>query len=602
MGRQWIGFVFLAVLFGCTAAWGQPLSWMPNLALSPDFQTHRISSNDPSGGNQDWIGVEPGETRILAEIQGPGAITHLWNTVDAEKYYPRMLILRIYWDGQNIPSVEVPLGDFFAVGHGLDRPFQSAAADASSEGRARNAYWFMPFQKSAKVTLSHEGFFRVDKFYFYIDYRTYSSLPDNYLYFHAQYRQAVPNAAVDLKGKNRDGATNYVLLDTTGKGQYVGSVVSVQMNEDGWFGEGDDMFFVDGSDKPSLLGTGTEDYFNDAWGFREFSYPYHGVTLWEGYKKGDRGTAYKWHLFDPVAFQASLKATLEHGHANDRRDDWYSVAFWYQTLPSPDFPALPGVFERLPDEGQWYAKRLFLNKELALRTDRGQWPEAIQRIEEYLQEDGDADAFGYWALRRGLLAKRMGNFDRAREWLAMALEKSDSDTPKGIERDAKWIHEMAEWESPILEKSKTVRFYTACDDSYELFVDGVSVRKGSGWNRIDSFELPLSKGKHLIAVTAKNQGSKAGFLLQISHRDGFELTDSSWKVSLDAPDNWMKNSFNDSQWKDSEIVGRPGVGNWMNYQPHFTFLADFLPASFIWSPDGVKDGQTVYFRKMIQIK
>ena len=317
--RIFFGLVMAAVTFLAVSTLlvittgAQPDYLLQNLAQAPDYETLRASSYDISGGNEDWISIEPGETKVLAEIDGPGAITHIWNTVDGEKYYSRMLVLRFYWDGQETPAVEVPLGDFFGVGHGLNRAFQSFAVNASSEGRARNCYWYMPFAKSAKVTVTHEGFLPLGKFYYYIDYRKYKSLPEDTLYFHAQYRQAVPNETVDIKGKNPDGATNYVLMETEGKGKYVGSVVSVQMNGNGWFGEGDDMFFVDGAETPSLIGTGTEDYFNDAWGFREFSYPYHGVTLWEGYNKGDRGTAYKWHVFDAISFNKSLKATIEHG-------------------------------------------------------------------------------------------------------------------------------------------------------------------------------------------------------------------------------------------------------------------------------------------------
>lgn len=584
------------------SVYGQPQSLLQNLAQSPDFETHRISSNDRSGGNSDWIAIEPGETKVLAEIEGPGAITHIWNTIDAEKYNSRMLVIRIYWDGQEIPSVEAPLGDFFGVGHGLNRAFQSMAMDASSDGKARNCYWYMPFRKSAKITITHEGFFRVRHFYYYIDYRKYNSLPDNSLYFHAQYRQAVPNPAIDLKGKNLDGQTNYVLMQTKGKGLYVGSVLSVQNNADGWFGEGDDMFLVDGAATPTLTGTGTEDYFNDAWGFREFSYPYHGVTLWEGYKKGDRGTAYKWHICDPVAFQTSLKATIEHGHANDRQDDWYSVAFWYQTLPSPQVPVIPPVFDRLPDEGQVYAKGLFLNKELSVRLEQGQYKDAMQRIDEFCKENDSADSLGYWSLRKGIYAKQMGDERQSETCLATAVQKSDSREPRALEQDADLIHKYALREQEIVKEGKGVWGYAACAGSYDVIVDGVSIAKGDGWDPIDELELKLSRGKHAVCVVAKSQGSKGGFLLQISSRGGNEITDSTWKVSTQAPAGWEKPKFDDSKWQNATAVGLPGGSVWIPERQESNFVAGLILAKYIWTSESAREGQTVYFRKTIQVR
>lgn len=590
------------MIFLVTPAGGQAQSPLQNLAYAPDFETHRISSYDRSGGNGDSVGIDPGETKVLAEIDGPGAITHLWNTIDAEPYHSRMLVLRIYWDGQETPSVEAPLGDFFAVGHGLNRAFQSFAVNASSDGRARNCYWYMPFRKSAKITVTHEGFLRVGSFYYYVDYRKYSALPDNTIYFHAQYRQSTPNPPIHLKEKNPDGLTNYVLMETKGKGQYVGSVVSVQMNQDGWFGEGDDMFFVDGAEKPTMNGTGTEDYFNDAWGFREFSYPYHGVPLWEGYKKGDRGTAYKWHIFDPVAFQSSLKATLEHGHANDRQDDWYSVAYWYQTLPSPQPPVMPPVFDRLPDEGQMYAKRLFLNKELALRLEQGQYKEAVQRIDEFTHENEIADSLGYWSLRKGMLLKQMGDLRQSETLLTESSSKSESKESKALEQDAEQIHKYAQREQEILREGKQVWGYAACADSFELFVDGESVAKGDGWDSIDELDLKLSRGKHAIAAIAKNTGSKAGFLFQLSYRGGYDVTDSAWKVSTQIAKGWDKVKFDDSKWQNAAVVGSPGVSEWISGRSPYRFLSGLMLAKYIWASDSGNGSQTVYLRKVIQVR
>ena len=301
----------------------------------PDFRSYRASSTDPNmAANGDMRGIEPGETLVLGDLEGPGVITHIWTTVASlDPFHGRSLVLRIYWDGAERPSVETPLGDFFGVGHGAAANFQSLPVAISSYGRARSCYWRMPFRKRARVTVTNESTYRTGSFYFYVDWQKHPKLSDEVAYFHAQYRQAMPAEPGD-----------YTILETTGHGQYVGTVYSVHQTKVGWFGEGDDRFYVDGEEVPSIQGTGTEDYFGDAWGFRKFSTPFHGVSLWEGYFPGDRCTAYRWHLADPIAFQKSLKVTIEHkGSIFDQasglqtasfvdRPDWISsVAFWYQS-------------------------------------------------------------------------------------------------------------------------------------------------------------------------------------------------------------------------------------------------------------------------------
>ncbi|NPU96915.1 MAG: DUF2961 domain-containing protein [Candidatus Omnitrophica bacterium] len=596
----------LLLVFGwitlCPSGFSRPLDLLQVLASPPDFETRRISSYDRTGGNEDRLTIEPGETKVLAEIEGPGAITHIWNTIAAEKYYPRMLILRFYWDGQDIPSVEVPLGDFFGVGHGLDRAFQSFPVNASSDGRARNCYWYMPFKKSAKITVTHEGFQTVRAFYYYIDYQKIPSLPDDLLYFHAQYRQATPNPTLNLGGKNPDGRVNYVILETEGRGKYVGTVLSSQINADGWFGEGDDMFFVDGATTPTMIGTGTEDYFNDAWGFREFCYPFHGVPLWEGYKTGDRCTAYKWHLFDPVAFTKSLKVTIEHGHANDRQDDYYTVAYWYQTLPSPTPPLMANAVERLPDEGQLLAKSLFLNKEIAIRWDQGEKKDALTRIDEFLQENPKADQYGYYSLRKGLLHKEIGQLTEARSELAEALKRSTPSDPRAVERDAPAIHWLADHESAILEGRKLAHIYVASAGYHEVFVDGQPVGTGSGWQAIRDYPADIGRGNHVLAVSVKYEGQQPGLMIKLSHRNGFVSTDATWKVSAELMKNWNLERFDDKSWASAAEVGKLGESPWISTRDPFPFLAPLLNSRFIWSTAPVKEDQMLYFRKEFRIK
>ncbi len=590
----------ILLLFISCNLYSQHADPLIELSKSPDYQTHRVSSYDRSGGNEDWITLQPGETKTLAEIEGPGAITHIWNTVMAERYSSRMLILRIYWDGSDIPSVEVPLGDFFGVGHGLNRAFASMPVAVSSEGRARNCYWYMPFRKSAKITLTHEGFQRVEKFYYYIDYRTFDAFPVDSLYFHAQYRQAAPNPEMDLGGKNPGGKSNYVVLETEGTGKYVGTVLSAQMNRDGWFGEGDDMFLIDGDEEPSIIGTGTEDYFNDAWGFREFAFPYHGVSLWEGTRQGSRGTAYKWHIADPVAFQESLKVTIEHGHANNRQDDWYSAAFWYQTLPPPEPPVMANVFDRLPDEGQLYAQRRFINQELLLHEENGRFNDAVNRIDLYLEEEPQANRYGYWSLRKGMLLKQQEMVDSAELEFTLAVEKSqveETDT-KAVEQDANHINHIARRELKALDSSRTAQLYVVAEwrDAFEIYLDGDLVAKETGGQVLQNFELSCGGGDHTLAVKYIRNSPLGNISLLLSTRDQYIATGSTWKSSTQKQEDWIEEGFDDSAWQDVEVIGRLGSGHWESVREPFAFFAALLHTPAIWHKDA-PNAEVVYFRK-----
>ena len=328
---------------------GNPLSGLEQLK---DFTTRRDSSSDPDwrNGNSDRRSIDPGATLTLAELEGPGVITHVWFTIAHKApFYSRLLTLRIYWDGEQHPSVECPVGDFFGIGHGVDKSFMSLPIRVSSEGRGRNCYWPMPFRKSAKITVTNESAEPCRSLYYYLDWQKHPALPAATAYFHAMYRQEYPC----VMGRN------YLLADLEGRGHYVGTIQSVYMVSSGWYGEGDDFFFIDGAAEPSLRGTGTEDYFCDGWGLREQDGPFYGAPLWEGMNAGDRGTAYRFHLTDPIVFTKSLRAEIEHKGSQafpdgkntgyiERDDLMSSVAFWYQTEPHKPWPALPAGLARLP--------------------------------------------------------------------------------------------------------------------------------------------------------------------------------------------------------------------------------------------------------------
>ncbi len=365
-GTAGLLFGFIALLLPA----GQ--SMLESLARNQDFRSLRISSHDRGGGNRDSIAIGPDETAVLAEIEGPAAIHHIWVTIAAEPFYGRKVVLKIYWDGEETPSVEAPIGDFFGVGHGLNRDFSSLPINCSSEGRARNCYWYMPFRRSCRITATNEGSRPVAAFYYYIDYRTLEEIPSATPYFHAQYRQEFPCS----EGRN------YLILEAAGNGHYVGTNLSVLQNSLGWWGEGDDMIFVDGENSPSLHGTGSEDYFSDAWGMREAEGPFYGCPLQEeDYQAGSKATVYRFHIPDPIPFSKSIRVTIEHGHANDRSDHYSSVAYWYQAEPHVRFAPLPPVDRRLPfalespdrfifpawkKEGD-QAARIFMDRENGLR-------------------------------------------------------------------------------------------------------------------------------------------------------------------------------------------------------------------------------------------
>jgi Protein of unknown function (DUF2961) len=333
---------------------------LPEYALAQDYISLKQSSYDRTGGNADAWPVLPGETKEVFSSSGPGVITHIWFTIAARSsYHLKEIVLRMYWDGQEKPSVETPVGDFFGLNLGLYNLYQSAFLNCSSV-KALNCYFAMPFRKSARITVTNEGKQKVGAFYSNIDYQLVPSLPERSLYFHAQYRQATPNRAVRFapgeKERNLDGKNNYVFCETRGAGHLMGVTLGVLQNHDDWMGEGDDMIFVDDETKPVINGTGLEDYFNGAWGFNagQFANLYNGAHLINlldvanaGFVAGGRYCLYRWHADNPITFRKYLKHTIEHGHADDRADNFYSVGYWYQSEPYTDFPALPPVEERI---------------------------------------------------------------------------------------------------------------------------------------------------------------------------------------------------------------------------------------------------------------
>jgi hypothetical protein len=329
-------------------------------------RSRRASSWDRTGGNRDFLSIGPGETATLMEHEGPGCVTHFYCALafyEITDY--RDAIVRCYWDGETEPSVEVPLGDFFGIAHARVRTFRSQAAAVNRGGGSSyglNLYLPMPFDSGARITLENRGETvlggMLPAFWYHVEYESYDKpLPEGTLRFHAQYRQERPTVAVGERpnqqlhsGTNIGGADNYVALEAQGAGQMVGLLLEVNNLAGGWYGEGDDMVFIDGDTwPPSIHGTGSEEIFGGgACPSGEYAGPFSGFHLVESQDFAGLVGMYRWYLHDPIRFTKSIRWTLEHGHANNFANEYSSVVYWYQTEPHTCFPALPGRDELRP--------------------------------------------------------------------------------------------------------------------------------------------------------------------------------------------------------------------------------------------------------------
>ena len=303
--------------------------------------------------------IEAGETYVMADLKGPGVITHIWLTFLQEPHFwvtdgaanGQEMLLRIYWDGREKPDVEAPVGDFFACCFGKRMEVISVPVIVE-DGDSYNCFWHMPFRKSARIEIVNQSKKPIRKLYNNVDWIKKKSLPDNTMYFCAQYRQEYP----------AQNGKDYLVLDAEGNGYYVGTVYAVRTRSPAWFGEGDEKIYIDGEEKPSIRGTGTEDYFLSAWGLKKNSTPYFGVPYLNqlGGIVGQMTCSYRWHIHDPLVFNTGIRVTFEtfgwmspdenkehKAHSwNEREDDFSSVAFWYQMGPTKKFTEIPSAAER----------------------------------------------------------------------------------------------------------------------------------------------------------------------------------------------------------------------------------------------------------------
>jgi len=341
--------------------------------------THKIGPDgrpDPNGvpdpnSNRDNSNVTPGQKKILLDVSGPGVITHIWMTFLGPEPHPwakkgsanhQEMLLRMYWDGSERPAVEAPVGDFFANSFGIRSEVISLPV-AVEDADSYNCFWHMPFRRSARIEVVNQSDKPISLLYYNIDWIKKEHIGDDTPYFYAQYRQEYPV---------RNGK-DYVLLDTKGKGHYVGTVLSVRTRSPSWFGEGDEKIYIDGEQNASIWGTGTEDYFLSAWGLKTTSTPYFGVPYFDQWGiVGGHTSAYRWHVTDPIVFNKAIKVTFEHfgwmspdenpeykSHSwNEREDDYSSVAFWYQTgEPTFEARAPHGRHRTLPNLDRIIAAR-----------------------------------------------------------------------------------------------------------------------------------------------------------------------------------------------------------------------------------------------------
>ena len=293
-----------------------------------------------------FVKIAPGETLTLADIEGPGAIQHIWMT--PTKLW-RHSIIRMYWDDEAAPSVECPVGDFFASAYNKYAQVSSLAV-CVNPGSAFNCYWLMPFRRRARVTMENVGKEEM-RLYYQIDY-TLTDIPSDAAYLHAQFRRSNPTK----------GSVHTLVDGISGKGHYVGTYVAWRVHDTGWWGEGEIKFHLDGEENPTICGTGTEDYFCGSYNFeiggrakyREFTTPYTGlaqVIKPEDPKNFTSFGLYRWHVTDPVRFEKGLKVTIQdlgwkaRGLYNAQASDIASTTFWYQTEPHAPFPELPSADE-----------------------------------------------------------------------------------------------------------------------------------------------------------------------------------------------------------------------------------------------------------------
>ena len=342
---------------------------LSNLAIiKKNIKRKSISSYDQTGANADFVVINEQEKLEIYNVKSSGIIKHIWMTLrSSDPYYLRKVLIRMWWDDEKNPSVECPIGDFFGVGHGKTVNFWSLPLSMGPrDGKGFNCFFPMPFSNGARIEIENE----TEKelvCYFYIDYEEHEKIDETYGRFHSYWHRENPSSGQDYSMlainnwkserfslENPAHEEDYVILEAKGEGHYVGCNLNIHNLFDtermNWPGEGDDYIEIDDGET-ILYGTGTEDYFCTAWSPSEYyCSPYFGITLPGGKNWSGKISYYRYHIEDPIYFHKNIKVKIEHGHANQRSDDFSSTAYWYQNEPHKMFKTMLEVKNRLPRE------------------------------------------------------------------------------------------------------------------------------------------------------------------------------------------------------------------------------------------------------------
>ncbi len=346
---------------------------LSNIAkIKKDVKRKRFSSYNVRGTNNDNIIINSKFKFELCNIHGSGILRHIWTTFapttalssngkeNSDPYYLRKIIIRMWWDDEINPSVECPIGDFFGIGHAQSVNFWSLPLSMSPrDGKGFNSFWPMPFARNARIEVENESDHPII-FYYYVDYEEYKELDAELGRFHASWNRENPckgndyslNKPQKWNKRNKNHEDDYIVLEAEGEGHFCGCHLDIhnlnEVYEQNWPGEGDDYIEIDDGEI-ILHGTGTEDYFCTAWGpSKYYCSPYFGITMPGGKNWSGKISYYRYHIEDPIYFHKNIKVKIEHGHANQRSDDWSSTAYWYQTEPHKKFNQILPVEERLP--------------------------------------------------------------------------------------------------------------------------------------------------------------------------------------------------------------------------------------------------------------
>ncbi len=499
--------------------------------------------------------IAAGKQLVLATLDGPGVIRHIWFTAalgneEQVTQFHRGVVFEAIWDDESAPSIQVPFGDLFAVGHGVQRPFQCAAFVMTPyPGNVRagfNCYLPMPFKKRAKLILRNEMTSDAQGVYWHIDYEQDPSLTGDVMTLHATYRAARPVVR----------EVPHVMCEAEGRGKYIGTVWSVHLLAAHSWVESREDFYVDGDEDPTLPGTGSEDYYGQAWGYRSnLQTPYLGTSVHipDGFGKW---TAYRMHLLDPIPFQKSIRVTMaDRGHdIGYRCDDFATVTYWYQIEPHKPHPPLPPLEDRLPlDHPDSFATGLQVIRGLEVKGDLVGAVRAANLLMHKFPQNALTPSV---ACLHADLLERTGKIDQARDEYRKIAAGSEPETSK-IASDKLWM----------LERPGRALLKAYAPSGIEVFYDGNSVHKAGPWNMRDLsvVRVGVDKGTHTLAVHAERRPdepftyTRLGTLQLWLDIPGKDIrADRSWKISSEPVDGWQKPGFNAEAWPSAtEHAGLP---------------------------------------------